>query len=127
MAQGSHRRTDSRKAVASPVRISTHSKPSGASGFSNSEFEGGSRLSTVSTACTKPMAAIAQMAQNSNGLTVMARHRNGQSGAGMLSGWIAPAQQGSKKGGLRAGPEGRARAATGPVSALPVGNHGENV
>jgi len=55
------------------------------------------------------------------------RLRNGQSGAGMLSGWIAPAQPGPKKGGLRAGPEGRACAATGPVSALPVGNHGENV
>lgn len=75
-------RNDSRKAVASEERISTHSKPSGAVGVSNSEFDSGSRLSTCTTACTKPMKAIKQMAQNRSGFTVMGPHRNGQSGAG---------------------------------------------
>lgn len=127
MAQAYHRRSDLRNSSASADRNSTHSKPSGASGLSNSEFDGGSRLSTVSTACTKPMAAIAQMAQKSSGLTVMARHRNGQSGAGMLSGWIAPPVAGSRRSKAGADTSARACAGAGSVSATPVGNHGGNV
>lgn len=70
------------------------------------------------------MALILKTGKQGEGMTY--RLRQGQSGAGMLSGWMPPVQQGSKSEGC-SGPEGRACAATGPVSALPVGNHGENV
>lgn len=55
----------------------------GASGLKG-DVAAGSRLSNVSTACTKPTAAIAQTPQKSKGLTVMGRHRTGQSGAAFL-------------------------------------------
>ena len=71
-----------RNFAASASGTSTHTKPSGASGFSNSEVDAGSRFSTVATACMKPITAMAQMPQKSKGLTVMGPHRNGQSGAG---------------------------------------------
>jgi hypothetical protein len=55
------------------------------------------------------------------------RLRNGQSGAGMLSGWITPPVAGSRRSKAGADTSARACAGAGSGSATPVGNHGGNV
>lgn len=63
-------------AFASDERISTHSKPSGASGAAYNDPSSLSSRSLDQSACTKPMTAIAAIPQKSIGLTVIGPNRS---------------------------------------------------